>query len=109
MADVFISYSKTDEALAQHVHQHLVMEGVTAFLASLSLQPGTAWEPAIRMELQRSPWVVFLASQAACSSPIVQQEMGGAWLAGKQVTLLRSHFRECCHIATGSIVTIRPP
>jgi len=85
MADVFISYHSTDENLAKHVHTYLLRERVKPFLACLSLQSGTEWEPSIRAELQRSPWVVLLASRAACASPYVLQEMGGAWLAGKQI------------------------
>lgn len=85
MADVFISYSAKDEALAHHVHQYLVRENVTAFLASISLAPGVEWEPSIRENLKQSPWVFFLASRAACASSFVQQELGGAWLAGKQI------------------------
>lgn len=85
MADVFISYSTTDEALARHVHGYVVSEGITAFLASISLVPGYEWEPSIRENLKQSPWVLFLASRAACISPFVQQELGGAWLIGKQI------------------------
>lgn len=85
VTDVFISYSTKDEALARHVHDYLLGQGVTAFLASISLRLGTEWEPSIRENLRQSPWVIFLASRDACRSPFVQQELGGAWLAGKQI------------------------
>jgi hypothetical protein len=85
MADVFISYSSEDESLALRVHQFLLSERVTPFLAKISIIPGAEWEPAIRKELINSPWVVFLASHASCASSFVQQELGGAWLTGKQI------------------------
>lgn len=85
MADVFISYHHTDEVLAKRVYQYLIREGVNPFLACVSVHPGKIWEPSIRYELKGSPWVVLLASRAACGSPIVMQEMGGAWVENKQI------------------------
>ncbi len=85
MPSVFISYASSDERLARYIHDHLVKDGVSTFLACISLQPGAQWEPQIRENLRQSPWVFFLASHAACQSSFVQQEMGGAWLTGKNI------------------------
>jgi len=97
MADVFISYHSTDENLAKHVHTYLLRERVKPFLARLSLQTGTEWEPSIRAELQRSPWVVLLASRAACASPYVLQEMGGALPPSAGVSLRLASWRQRGH------------
>jgi hypothetical protein len=43
------------------------------------------WSSKIRQALQQSPWVVFLASRAACTSPCVQQEVGGAVFGSKNL------------------------
>lgn len=78
MADVFISYSIKDNEIAQFVNNHLTEEGITVFRAPLSVNPGDRWDETILSNLKSSPWVLFLASKAACASQIVQQEIGVA-------------------------------
>jgi hypothetical protein len=46
---------------------------------------GQKWSHEIRSALNSSPWVVFLASRAACASPWVQQEIGAALAAQKKL------------------------
>lgn len=65
MPDCFISYSSTDEGLARFVDANLRAQSLDVFLASVSLQPGERWSEVIWANLRASPWVVFLASQAA--------------------------------------------
>lgn len=78
MADVFISHSSADRQFAEVLHRHMTSEGLSVFLAPLSLSPGQRWSEAVLKSLEASPWVLFLASRAACSSPWVQQEIGAA-------------------------------
>lgn len=85
MADVFISYSTADERLARFVHDHLATSGVSVFLASISIQPGQQWTEHVHNALRGASWVIFLASRPACSSPFVQQELGGAILMQKKL------------------------
>lgn len=85
MADVFISYSSSDEGFARFLHRHLTGEGLTVFLASVSLAPGQRWPQEILNALGSSTWVLFLASRAACASPWVQQELGAAVVTQKKL------------------------
>jgi hypothetical protein len=85
MPDIFISFSSADERLARFLHEHLVEEKIDAFLANVSVKPGEKWSPAIINALKASNWVLFLASRAACASPWVQQELGGALVMNKKV------------------------
>ncbi|HUU17862.1 MAG TPA: toll/interleukin-1 receptor domain-containing protein [Sedimentisphaerales bacterium] len=85
MPDVFISYSNQDEKLAQFVYRHLTSESLSVFLASVSLKPGDHWPSEIMNNLRFSPWVILLASRAACRSPFVQQELGGARYGNKKI------------------------
>jgi hypothetical protein len=78
MPDCFISYSSTDLEFAQAVHRDLSAQGVSAFMAAISLRPGDHWSTEIHNALRESSWVIFLASRAACASSYVQQEIGGA-------------------------------
>lgn len=85
MADVFISYSNHDEQLAKFMHKHLTDEGISVFLASISIGPGQPWSSGTLNALSSSAWVLFLASRAACNSPYVQQEIGAALALKKQL------------------------
>jgi hypothetical protein len=85
MTDVFISYSASDERLAQFLRRHLQNESIEVFLASASLQPGQQWSQEILTALRASSWVLFLASRKACSSPWVQQELGAALITQKKL------------------------
>jgi len=85
MPDCFISYSSSDDELARFVEAHLRAQGLNVFLASVSLQPGDRWSEAIWSNLKISPWVVFLASRAACQSAYVQQELGAALASEKRI------------------------
>jgi hypothetical protein len=85
MPDVFISYSTQDEQLARFVHSHLIAQGLTVFLAPVSLVPGDRWRPQILDQLRTSKWVILLASNSALASPNVQLEYNGAIVAGKKL------------------------
>jgi TIR domain-containing protein len=85
MSDAFISYSTQDEELATFVYTELQRHGVTAFMASASLQPGQCWSNEILNNLRSSNWVILLASRAAAASTFVNQEVGGALLASKHL------------------------
>ena len=85
MTDVFISYSSHDEHLARFMHKHLTDEGISVFLASISLAPSHSWSPEILKALNSATWVLFLASRSACNSPYVQQEVGAAVASKKQL------------------------
>ena len=85
MPDAFISYSSQDEELAKFVSIHLKQEGLSVFMAGLSLRPGQAWSSEIIENLKNSGWVILLASEAACRSAYVQQELGVALAGDKNI------------------------
>jgi hypothetical protein len=83
--DAFISYATADEPFAQFLYRHLSSERLAVFLASVSLRPGQQWEETILTALRTSDWVFFLASQKACASAYVQQELGAALASEKKI------------------------
>lgn len=85
MTDVFISHAQADLPLAEYLHRHLTQEGLSVYLASVSMAPGEKWMPAILSNLRSSTWVICLASRAACESHWVMQEMGVAIGANKKL------------------------
>lgn len=54
-------------------------------MAGISLLPAVPWSQEIRAKLDISPWVIFLASEAACRSPYAQQEIGMALHGNKRI------------------------
>lgn len=85
MTDVFISHAQADLLLAEYLHRHLTQEGLSVYLASVSVSPGQRWQQAILDNLHSSTWVICLASRAACESHWVMQEMGMAIGANKKL------------------------
>lgn len=85
MADVFISHAAADLPLAEFMHRHLSQEGLSVYLASISMPPGERWMPHIMDNLRNSTWVLCLASRSACTSPWVLQEMGAAVAGNKKL------------------------
>src|SRR5438046_451864 len=83
MPDCFISYSTQDDAFAKAVHRDLSAQGLEVFMAGVSIQPGERWSTKIREALASSDWIIFLANEAACASPWVQQELGQARVGTK--------------------------
>lgn len=74
--DVFISFTTADRGLAEYVRNHLRAHGLNVFLAPVSIPPGFHGDQAIWTALKAAPWVLVLASSAACSSAYVLQEFG---------------------------------
>jgi len=85
MPDCFLSYAVQDKELATWVHDELCGHGVSVFMAGVTLKPGQNWSQEIMNNLKASSLVLFLASRAACASPYVQQELGGALASQKKV------------------------
>ena len=85
MPDCFISYSSVDNTLAQFVNQELTRQGLTVFMASMSLKAGDNWSEMILENLRASSWIIFLASREACKSAYVLQETGMAVILGKKL------------------------
>lgn len=72
MADVFISYVTPDLEFATAVADRCNAEGLSVFLAPVSVTTGGDWTEEIHDALRASPWVVFLASKVAIEWPYVQ-------------------------------------
>lgn len=85
MPDCFISYSSNDERFAKAVYGDLTAHGLSVFMAKISLKSGDRWAQETLNALAQSTWVIFLASKAACASPYVQQEIGGALITQKKL------------------------
>ena len=85
MPDVFISHASEDQEAASFIHNQLQSEGITSFLASVSVPIGERWSLSVISQLKSSKWVIFLASKNACASAYVQQEIGMAISNNKNI------------------------
>lgn len=73
MADVFLSYSRQDQAFAEQVASALATQGWTVFFDS-ALVPGDVWDERIEGELAGASAVVVLWSSASRERPWVRNE-----------------------------------
>ncbi len=79
MADAFLGDTKTDRDFALQSQGYLQENlGITTFMAEVSLAPGEVWPDRVWNALMASRVAIFLMSRAACRSPSVNQEFGGA-------------------------------
>jgi hypothetical protein len=87
---VFISHIHQDEACAdalEHVLRKALLGALEVFNSSnrRSISAGDPWRDRIIETLKRSATVLVLASPDSVSSPWVNFETGGAWVAGTRV------------------------
>jgi hypothetical protein len=85
MPDVFISYSAQDEKLARWLYKSCENLNISAFLASISLEPGSRWKKEIQNNLLAAKWFFFLATQNSIKSDPVKHEIGGALTLNKKI------------------------
>lgn len=85
MPHCFISYSSTDQRLADLVSLELESHELNVFLSSTSVGPGDDWSQTVFQNLKESPWVIFLATNEGCHSPFVLMELGMAMNSNKTI------------------------
>lgn len=103
---IFISYSRRDDAMMQHVVKYLREEGLYIWLDNENLVPGTpVWEVELEKAIKRSDAVVVLLSPDSKSSEWVTRELVIAQRHKKRIfpILIRGdedsslHFRLSTH------------
>jgi len=83
--DVFISYSKENEAEAKIIEQKLRERNITSFLASETIQGGELFKNEIRNNLIECEELFLLLSPASLRSEWVHVEYGAAWALEKRI------------------------
>ncbi len=92
MAHVFISYARSDEAVAAELERALVAAGFSTFLdvhPSSGIAAGTDWLDELHRELSRARCLLYLSSAASAASPWCQAELLNAYWSGKLVIPIR--------------------
>lgn len=85
MADIFISYSREDEATAIHLRDVLVGQGWDVWRDREGILTGTSWEKSIEEALNAAKCVIVVWSRSALGSHFVRDEASVARNAGKLV------------------------
>ena len=89
MAQVFISHSTEDAAVARQVAAVLHSAGVAVWIAPDSILPGQVYNEAIVAGLRSSDILAVLVSRAANNSKHVAREVGLADSHGKRIVPIR--------------------
>ncbi len=93
MTHLFISYSRKNKQAVQQLKDDLQAEGLTIWIDSVGLQPGTPdWDQALRDAIHEASAVLLCASPSSRRSPYVRDEIALAkseqkpiyplWIAG---------------------------
>jgi hypothetical protein len=88
MMYVFISYARSDEAVARELEQALSLAGFNTFLdqhPAYGITAGTDWLDELHRALARTGCLLYLSSAASAASPWCQAELLNAYWAGKVV------------------------
>ena len=88
MTHVFISYARSDEAIARELEQALLQEGFSTFLDQSpenGIAAGTDWLDELHRALARTGCLVYLSSAASASSAWCRAELLNAYWAGKVI------------------------
>ena len=76
MAQIFISYAREDQRVAQRLYQDLLESGFDAWLDKKRLDPGVRWKDVIRREIRKSDYFVALLSKSSVDKKgYVQKEL----------------------------------
>jgi hypothetical protein len=87
-SQVFISYHRTDLAVAEQVRAHLVKNGVKTWMDHYDIPAGAYWPDEIDQGLNQSHLVVGLLSPDSVTSRNVKNEWDWALQNDKQLILL---------------------
>jgi hypothetical protein len=86
LASVFISYSRTDRAIAKDLAEYLRAEGVSVWW-DREIYPGDDFNDAIVKALDEAQWVIVIWSEVSARSPWVRDEARRAARQKKLITL----------------------
>lgn len=74
MSDIFISYGREDQDLAERIARDLERSGLRVF-HSKHLLPGEEWGPRLMREIERARYVLVLLSPSFFQSPWARREL----------------------------------
>ena len=76
MADIFISHSSIDSAVADYLCQQLEARGISCWMAPRDIKPGEEWAKAINDAITSSSAFLVIYSKNSASSTQVPKEIG---------------------------------
>lgn len=82
---VFLSYAAEDQDVAVRIQQHLEVQGLTCWMAPLSIAPGSDFPVEIVKAIEDAKVLVLLLSRCSNASRYVQQEVRVAFDKGTRI------------------------
>jgi TIR domain len=92
MANVFLSYARSDEAIARQLERAISSAGFSTFLdqhPAHGIIVGGDWLDELHRALARAGCLLFLSSAASAASPWCQAELLNAYWSGKLVIIIQ--------------------
>ena len=88
MADVFISYSRRDQAFVRRLHAALETAGRAAWVDWEGIPPSAKWMDEVRSAIDAADAFVFVVSPDSAGSPVCRAEADHAASVGKRIVPL---------------------
>ncbi|KQP23365.1 TIR domain-containing protein [Pseudorhodoferax sp. Leaf267] len=85
MADIFVSYSRKDQAFARWLTQALLARGREAWVDWEGIPPSAAWLQEIRHAIDAAPTLVFVVSPDSAASEVCALEVAHAAAQNKRL------------------------
>ena len=86
---VFISYKKQDQTIADNIYDALVNRGISCWISSRDVKPGTNYQEQITQAIRNCGVMVLVFSRAAQQSPEIPRELALASQNKKPVIPVR--------------------
>ena len=86
---VFISYKKQDQTIADNIYDALVNRGISCWISSRDVKPGTNYQEQITQAIRNCSVMVLVFSRAAQQSPEIPRELSLASQNKKPVIPVR--------------------
>jgi TIR domain-containing protein len=87
--DVFVSYSRDDERIAQEVCELLELRGLKCWICFRDVAPGAQWDEAILDAIEECHAFLLILSAHANASGFVKNEVNRAFAKGKTIFTFR--------------------
>jgi len=87
--NVFISYGREDQALADRIERSLTFGGRVRILTDRYVSStGRQWREGVRRALEAADVFMVVGSPASARTDHVLHELGGAWALGKPIVIV---------------------
>src|SRR5262245_49054221 len=84
VADVFVSYSRKDQAFVRRLHEALVADGREVWVDWEGIPPSAKWMDEVRAAVDGADLFLFVGRPDSAAAPVCREEVAHAAAVGKR-------------------------